>query len=166
MSEEKIDIIVLPGGTLMIESALLQGASTGSCWQGIFYQGGSLGYIRNSEIRDATTAVLIVDTTVEVTGNHIHSLYAPDKTSEDPYHSDIDGIRINYHEDEVEPSLISGNTIENVFAGSGWSDPTGWEFGMSGASAHGITIANYTTEIQEQCNFRQYHQEHQGRRRR
>jgi len=142
MDEEKIEIIVDPGGTLMIERAIFKGASAGSCWKGIMYFQG-LGYIRKSEIRDATVAILIVDSPVEVSGNHIHSIYGLDKTTEDPYRSTAEGIRINFHTGEDTHPVISGNTVENIIAGAGSNETAAGEYGMAGGIAHGIAVYNY-----------------------
>lgn len=145
MDEEKVEIIVESGGILMIEDAILQGAEEGACWHGILYWMGS-GYVKTSEISDAMgAAIVIVDSTIEVSGNHIHSIYGINRTVENPYYADVDGIRINYHTGVGMTPVISGNIIEEIVAGNGSSEEAAGAFGMSGGTAHGIGIRNYTS---------------------
>jgi hypothetical protein len=141
---EKIEILVRPGSTLVIEDAVLQGVAAGSCWWGIQYLE-STGSIRNSEIRDAMHGVVIQNASIEVTGNHIHQIRGIDKTILDPYRADAEGIHIRFDGGAGTQPLVSGNLIENLQAGAGSDDPAATPDERMGGLAYGIRILDYSS---------------------
>jgi hypothetical protein len=136
---DRIEIIAVPGGTVNIETAILQGESTGGCWQGVVFDDGSFGHVTDSEIRDAVVGLYANDASPEFSRNHIHDLLGPDGVTAGEYGTLVAGISVDQTDAPTLPT-IDGNLIENVVGGAGQTGDLAFG-GGSGGAAYGIRFS-------------------------
>jgi len=140
---DRIEIFVEDGGTLIADGATFAGNGypMSNCWYGINFEEGSLGYIRNSNIRDGMRAVY-VESAVEISGNVIQHMYGKDGTSA-ASGGTAWGIVVDAG---VSTPLIANNEILRIYGGPGW-DADSDQPGTHAGSAYGIFVHNGTPTL-------------------
>ncbi len=142
---EKIELIIKPGSTLNINSALLQGDGTAGCWGGILFIQAD-GSITNSEITDATGAITIDSSSPEISGNYIHHLAGTDVPDLSTPFEDAYGIGIIGDDTIDTEPLISNNTIEDIYGGNG-ENATAYTEAKDGGDAVAIIILDLANPV-------------------
>lgn len=146
LDENRIEIIVQNGGTLIADDVNFvgNGYPSNNCWYGITFETGSLGYIKNSTVRDGVRGVK-VESAVEISGNVIEHMYGVDGDPLPP--SSGIGYGILVDAPGLSP-LISQNEVRYIYGGQGLNGTIAYT-SQAGGPAYGIFVDEGNPEIIE-----------------